>query len=148
MPVQPIPDGFRTVTPYLHIEGADRFIDFLKQAFDAQETYRLDTPRGIGHAQVRIGDSMVMISEKCDTDAWSATPSSLYLYVPDTDAVYKKAIAAGATSVMAPADQFYGDRSAGLRDAFGNTWWIGTHIEDVPPEEIARRAKAVYAQRS
>ncbi|VCU70905.1 Glyoxalase-like domain protein [Pigmentiphaga humi] len=146
MTVKPIPEGFHTVTPYVSVTGADRFIEFLKNAFDAEEQYRLDSPRGIGHAQVSIGDSNIMISEKCDE--WPSHPASLYLYVPDVDAVYRQALAAGATSVTEPADQFYGDRSAGVRDAFGNTWWIGTHIEDVPNEEIARRAQALFAKKS
>lgn len=146
MPAKPIPDGFHTVTPYLNVEGADAFISFLQQVFDAEQLFRMDAPDGtIGHAQVRIGDSIVMISEKCAE--WPASPGSLYLYVPDTDAVYAKALDAGATSVMAPADQFYGDRNAGVRDPYGNVWWIGTHIEDVPPAELERRGKAAFGQR-
>jgi PhnB protein len=141
-----IPDGFRTITPYISVTGADRFIDFLKNAFGAQERYRLDSPRGIGHAQLQVGDSMLMVSEKCDT--WPTGPSTLYLYVRDVDATYRTALSAGAVSVMEPADQFYGDRSGGVRDPFGNMWWLATHIEDVPHDEIARRAEVMFSNQA
>jgi PhnB protein len=145
MATQPIPDGFHTVTPFLNIKGARAFIAFLEDAFDARALYCMDAPDGsVRHAQVRIGDSMVMVSESCEQ--WPATPGALYLYVPDVDAVYAKAVRAGATSIMAPADQFYGDRNAGVRDPYGNVWWIGTHIEDVAPDELERRGKAAFGQ--
>lgn len=146
MAIQPIPDGFHTVTPYLVVQGASSLIDFLKKAFDAEEVHRSTRPDGVVmHAQVRIGDSMVMIGE-----AWGQfkpLPSAIYLYVKDTDAVYKKALKAGATSIMEPADQFYGDRNAGVKDASGMQWWIATHIEDVSPEELAKRSEAAMKQR-
>jgi uncharacterized glyoxalase superfamily protein PhnB len=145
MAVKPIPDGYHSVTPYLVVQGADKLIDFLKQAFAAQESERLTRPDGtIGHAEVRIGDSIVMMSEA--SGEWKPMPSAMYLYVNDTDATYKRALQAGAVSTMEPTDQFYGDRSAGVKDLTGNQWWIATHQEDLSPEELARRAKAVMKQ--
>jgi PhnB protein len=141
MAVQPIPDGFHTVTPYLLVSDAARLIEFLKQAFGAEVVRQSTRPDGgILHAQVRVGDSPVMMGEV--SGEWKAMPGSLYLYVPDTDAVYKKALQAGGASVMEPADQFYGDRNAGVKDPVGNVWWIATHIEDVSDEELARRVQA------
>jgi PhnB protein len=141
MDVKPIPDGYHSVTPYLIVEGADRLIDFVTQAFDAKEAERMTRADGsIGHAEVRIGDSVVMLSEA--RDEWKPMPAALYLYVPDTDAVYHRALEAGASSLMEPADQFYGDRNAGVKDPVGNLWWIGTRKEDVPREELERRAAA------
>lgn len=139
MPVKPIPDGYHTVTPVLTVHGAAKLIEFLKQAFDAKEVYQLPGPNGIVmHAEVKIGDSMVMLGEA--TDEWKPMPATVALYVEDVDVWYKRALGAGATSVREPADQFYGDRSAGVKDFAGNQWWIHTHIEDVPPEEIKKRA--------
>jgi uncharacterized glyoxalase superfamily protein PhnB len=139
--VKPIPDGYHTVTPYLVVEGVDELIDFLKQAFDAVETERLPGPDGkVGHGEVRIGDSVVMMGEA--SGEWKPMPGMIYLYVNDTDATYKRALDAGATSVMEPADQFYGDRNAGVKDASGNMWWIATRKENVSPEELRRRAEA------
>jgi PhnB protein len=109
--VKPIPDGYHTVTPYLIVEGVAELIDFLKQAFDAVEKERLPGPDGkVGHAEVRIGDSVVMMGEA--GGEWKPVPGAMYLYVNDTDATYKRALEAGATSLMEPADQFYGDRNA------------------------------------
>ncbi len=141
MAVKPIPDGFHTVTPYLLVSGVPKLLDFLKNAFDAEVTECMDAPDGsVMHAAVKIGDSCVMMGDPRGTR--EPTPASLYLYVPDTDVVYQQAIAAGGTSVMEPADQFYGDRNAGVKDPVGNTWWIATHIEDVPPDELRKRAAA------
>ena len=146
MAVKPIPDGFHTVTPYLLIEGVAKLIEFLKSAFDAEETEKLSMPDGtIGHAQVRIGDSIVMMGEA--RGDWKPMPGSIYRYVPDTDATYRQALEAGATSIMEPADQFYGDRNAGVKDPIGNVWWIATHKEDVSPEELERRAAETYGKR-
>ena len=137
----PIPEGHRTVTPFLRVADAARLIDFMKQAFAATEAFRMDGPDGsVAHAEVKIGDSMVMIGQ---APADQAMQSMLHLYVPDTDAIYKSALAAGATSIREPADQFYGDRSAGVRDAQGNEWWMATHIEDVSREEMERRMAAM-----
>lgn len=143
MPVKPIPDGFHTVTPYLMVADAAKLIDFLTAAFGAQELVRHALPDGrVMHALVKVGDSMIMMGE-ATPEQGGPMPASTYLYVPDVDAVHASAVAAGGTSLMAPADQFYGDRSGGVRDAWGNMWWIGTHIEDVSSEELQRRAEAV-----
>jgi PhnB protein len=141
----PIPKGYHTVTPVLTVHGAAKLIEFLTQAFDAKETYRLPGPNGeVMHAEVKIGDSMVMVGEA--TDHWKPMPATIALYVEDTDAWYKRALQAGATSVREPSDQFYGDRSAGVKDSAGNQWWIHTHIEDVPPEELQKRAEVWMKQ--
>jgi len=146
MPVKPIPDGYHSVTPYLVVKGVAALIDFLKQAFDAHEIERMAHPDGtVQHAEVRIGDSVVMMGEA--TAPSNPMPAMLYLYVNDTDATYQRALQAGATSVREPADQFYGDRSAGVQDRSGNFWYIATHVEDVSPEELARRAAAQAKQR-
>jgi len=145
MAVKPIPDGYHSVTPFLIVPGAAKLLDFLQQAFEAQELHRMPRPDGtIMHAEVRIGDSLVMMGEPMGDG--QPLFGSLYLYVHDVDAVYKRALQAGATSTSEPADQFYGDRSAGIKDPVGNQWWIATHKEDVPPEEIARRAAAFMQQ--
>jgi PhnB protein len=145
MAVKPMPDGYHSITPYLVVPGVATLLDFLKQAFEAQELHRMLRPDGtVMHAEVRIGDSLVMMGEPMgDTQPMLG---SLYLYVNDVDTVYKRALQAGATSTSAPADQFYGDRSAGLKDPVGNQWWVATHKEDVPPEEIAKRAEALMQQ--
>jgi PhnB protein len=139
--VKPIPDGFHTVTPYLVVNDADRLLAFLTQAFEARPGEIARQPDGkIMHAQVTVGDSPVMFAEA--TEQWPAMPAAFYLYVLDTDATYRRGLEAGATSLMEPADQFYGDRNAGLRDPVGNSWWIATHVEDVSPEEMERRMQA------
>lgn len=136
-----IPEGYHSVTPYLVVEGVPKLIDFLKAAFDAVETERVPGPDGkIGHAEVRIGDSVVMMGEAGGES--KPMPAMIYLYVSDADANYKRALDAGATSLMEPADQFYGDRSAGVKDPCGNQWWIATRIENVSKEELQRRAEA------
>jgi PhnB protein len=142
MAVKPIPEGYHSVTPYLVVPGVAKLLDFLKQAFDAKITHPPSTrpDGGIMHAEVQIGDSRVMMGEP--TEKFPPLPGNLYLYVPDTDAVYRRALQAGASSVMEPADQIYGDRNAGVKDASGNLWWIGTHKEDMTPEEIMKRAQA------
>jgi len=141
MAVKAKPDDYHAVTPYLVVDGAARLIDFLKEVFDAQEVERLAAPGDrIGHAEIRIGDSVIMLGDAHGEHKPMQT--MLYVYVDDADAVYQRALAAGATSVQAPVDQFYGDRSGGVKDAFGNLWWIATHIEDVPPAELKRRAQA------
>jgi uncharacterized glyoxalase superfamily protein PhnB len=144
MAVTPIPDGYHAITPYLVVPGVARLIDFLTQAFGAEMVHRPHTrPDGtIMHAEVKIGDSRVMMGEPMGE--FTAMPASLYLYVEDADAVYAQAIQAGATSIMPPADQFYGDRHGGVRDPSGNIWWIATHIEDVAPDELERRAAALH----
>jgi PhnB protein len=141
MAVKPIPDGYHSVTPYLIVQGARALIEFLNKVFDAKATECFTLPDGsIKHAEVRIGDSMVMMADA--SAMHPAMPCTLYVYVSDCDAAYRRALEAGATSLMAPADQFYGDRSGGVKDASGNYWWIATHAEDVPPDEMKRRAAA------
>jgi PhnB protein len=145
---KPIPAGFHTATPYLIIKDADRAIDFYKKAFGASELMRMADPSGrIRHAEIKIGDSPFMITdENPDFPEWRSpesrggTPVHIYLYVEDVDAVFGRAIAAGAKQLLPVQDQFYGDRSGGVTDPFGHVWYIATHTEDVSPEEIARRA--------
>ncbi len=146
MAVKPVPEGYHTVVPYLIAKDADAQLEFLKRAFAATEHHISRHANGaIMHADVIIGDSHVMLSQA--NEQYAAAPASIYLYVPDTDAVYRAALAAGATSMMEPADQFYGDRNAGVTDAQGNSWWIGTHVEDVAPEELERRQKEFTSKR-
>jgi PhnB protein len=134
------------VTPYLVVEGANKLIDFMKHAFDAKETERMSMPDGsIGHAEVRIGDSIIMMGDARE-DMWKAMPTSIYLYVEDCDAVYKRALEAGATTLMEPKDQFYGDRSGGVRDPVGNHWFIATHKEDLTKQELDKRAEDYVKQ--
>jgi PhnB protein len=143
---KPIPTGYHTVTPVLTVHGAADLIDFLKQAFDAKETFRLPGPNGtVMHAEVKIGDSMIMLGEA--TDQWKPMPATVALYVEDADAWYQRALRTGATSVREPSDQFYGDRSAGVKDFAGNHWWIHTRIEDVPQDEIKKRAEVRMKQK-
>lgn len=144
MAVNPIPAGYHTVTPYLVVRGVPSLIEFVQQTFDAQEIVRMARPDGIVmHAEVRIGDSMVMMGEH--TGDSEPKTAMLYVYVEDVDTVYQRAVAAGGVSISEPANQFYGDRHGGVKDAFGNQWWIATHVEDVPPDEMARRS-AAYGQ--
>jgi PhnB protein len=139
--VMPIPDGYHTVTPILVVDGAAKLIDFLKRAFGAEEKERFTDPNGkIAHAEVTIGDSIVQLSDS--GGEWRPIQVPLLLYVIDTDTAYQRALKAGATSVREPADQFYGDRTGGVKDAFGNTWWIATHMEDVSREELQKRVEA------
>ncbi|MGI8992383.1 MAG: VOC family protein [Bryobacteraceae bacterium] len=141
MGVHYIPEGHTNVVPYIVVPGIGKLIDFLKAVFDAEETERMARPDGaIMHAQVKIGGSILMMGEP--QGEFGSMPSQLYVYVRDTDDVYKRAIEAGGTSLMEPADQFYGDRNAGVKDPFGNQWWIATHKEDVSPEELRVRAAA------
>lgn len=141
--VKPIPDGYHTVTPILMVDEAAELIDFLKDAFGAKERSRFTDPNGkIAHAEVVIGDSIVQLSDA--QGEWKPIQVPLLVYTTDTDAAYKRALKAGATSIREPADQFYGDRTGGVKDVFGNSWWIATHVEDVSPEELERRAEAEW----
>jgi PhnB protein len=140
-----IPDGYHTITPSVCVDGAQKFIDFIKQVFNAKERMRMDGPGGkIMHAEFEIGDSAIMLADTMPQ--WGAKSNSLYVYVEDVDATYQRAIQAGATSVREPEDMFYGDRSAAVTDPFGNFWGIATHVEDVSPEEITKRAEAFKKQ--
>jgi PhnB protein len=147
MAVKPVPDGYHTVTPYIVSSDAEQLLTFLNKAFGAKSGEVMRAPDGsIWHADVTVGDSHIMMSQA--NPQYPAMPASIYLYVPDADATYRAALAAGATSTMEPADMFYGDRNAGVKDAQGNVWWIGTHVEDVAPEELKRRAKAEAEKRA
>jgi PhnB protein len=140
MAVKGTPDGYHSITPYLVVDGAARLIEFLTQAFGAEEILRMPGPGGlVGHAEVRIGDSVVMLGDA--RGEHRPTQAMLYLYVEDVDATYQIALSAGAEEMQPPTDQFYGDRSGGLRDPCGNVWYIATHIEDVAPEELKRHAQ-------
>ena len=141
MTVNPIPEGYHSVTPYLIVNGAAQLLDFVMQVFSAQELFRFDGPNGtIGHAEIKIGDSIVMVADASTGDQGEAMPGVLNVYVDDVDKVYQQALEAGGTSLREVADQFYGDRTGGVRDPLGNQWWIATHVEDVPPDEMAKRA--------
>lgn len=150
MAVKPIPDGYNSVIPYLIIDGAADVIEFATRAFDArQRGDRMEMPNGkIGHAELQIGDSMIMLADAPGGDEGQPMPATLHVYVEDVDKVYRQALEAGGVSVQEPTDQFYGDRMAGVRDPAGDRWWIATHIEDVPPEEMAKRAQEWAAKRS
>ncbi|MGH2500066.1 MAG: VOC family protein [Candidatus Limnocylindria bacterium] len=139
MPVNAVPAGYHTVTPYLLVRGAERLIRFLQEAFGAEEIERVPGPSGrISHAEVKIGDSVVMMGEP--SDPATVTSTMLYLYLEDVDKVYARALRAGGTSVQEPKNEFYGDRTAAVEDHAGNKWYIATHVEDVPTDELARRA--------
>jgi PhnB protein len=147
--MKPIPDGYHTLTPYLFIRGAADAIEFYKKAFGAIELFRMPRPDGrVGHAEIKIGDSPIMLAdEHAEMGARSpqtvgGCPMLLHLYVPDVDALFAQAVAAGATVKRPIENQFYGDRSGGLEDPFGFTWYLATHIEDVSPEEMKRRLES------
>jgi PhnB protein len=144
MSVKSIPEGYHAVTPLLSVGGAARLIDFMKAAFGATEVYRFPAPDGsVMHAELRIGDSVLMMGEAMG-DA-PPMPIALYPYVNDADATYRKALDAGGESVEGPADRFWGDRVATVKDFAGNMWWIATHVEDVNTDEITRRAQQAMA---
>ncbi|HEY1496106.1 MAG TPA: VOC family protein [Candidatus Solibacter sp.] len=127
-----VPEGYHTITPYLIVEGAAKLVEFLKTVFHATVISTMNKPDGkLGHTELRIGDSVLMLADA--RDQWHAMPTMLYLYVPDADATYAKAIAAGATSVMPVQDQPYGDRSGGVKDMCGNQWWVASHIAVATP---------------
>ena len=140
------PAGYQTVIPYIHANGAAKLIAFMKEVFGAQEIAVYLRPDGtIGHAAVRIGDSVV---ELADGGAdWPAMPCAMQIYVPDTDAAYDRALKAGASSLLPPADQFYGDRGASIRDICGNNWYIATQKEVVSKEEVDRRLAAMSQEK-
>ena len=148
-----VPDGHNRVSPYLIVNGAERALAFYAQAFGAVELFRHKAPDGkIGHAEVRIGDTVIMLADEFpDHDAhapgkFGGSPVSLHLYCDNVDEVAARAIAAGAKIKRPVADQFYGDRLGTLEDPFGHTWHVSTHIEDVSPEELDRRAKKAMAE--
>jgi PhnB protein len=143
-----IPEGYHSVTPYLIIAGAAQALDFYKKAFGATEVMRMQDPKGrVGHAEIKIGDSHVMLADEHPERGYRGPTSlggagvSLMVYVDDVDATFKQALSAGATELQPVQNQFYGDRTGTLKDPFGHVWTIGTHVEDVPPAELERRAK-------
>ncbi len=145
---QPVPKGYHSVTPYLVVDDAKRAIEFYKRAFGAQETARMDGPHGkIAHAEIRIGDSMVMLSDEMpgagnkSAKTLGGSPVGLMIYVDNVDAVFKQAVAAGAKVVQPLENQFWGDRYGRITDPFGIPWSLATHIEDVSPQEMAKRSK-------
>jgi PhnB protein len=148
MAVKPVPEGYQAVTPYLVVEGASAAIDYYKKVFGATERMRMDAPGGrIGHAEIMVGGSVIMLADEFPDmgfrgpKAIGGTPVSLLLYVPNVDEIFKRAVDAGAKSLRPVTDQFYGDRMGTLEDPFGHVWSIGTHVEDVPPEEMRRRSE-------
>ena len=149
MATKPIPEGYRTVTPYLIVKGAAEAIEFYKRAFGATELLRMADPHGrVGHAEIKIGDSVIMLADEHPAMGYRAPHSlggssvSILLYLEDVDAVFERALKAGAKAQRPVANQFYGDRTGTLEDPFGHVWTVATHVEDVPPEEMRRRAEA------
>ena len=149
-PVKPIPEGYHSVTPYLCVKGAAAAIDFYKKAFGAKELLRMPAPgEKIGHAEIQIGDSHVMLADEfpemgfLSPQSVGGSPVMMHLYVEDVDITANKAVAAGAKVTRPVADQFYGDRGGQVEDPFGHKWYVGTHKEDVPPDELQRRAAAM-----
>ncbi len=145
MAVKPIPDGYHSIQPYLIIDGAAKAIEFYKNAFGAAERLSMKQKDGrIGHAELEIGDSVVMLADEnpqiqaFGPAHYGGSSVSLLIYTEDCDAMYRQAIAAGAQGVREPADQFYGDRMAGVKDPFGYSWYLATHIKDVSKEELER----------
>jgi PhnB protein len=150
MATKPIPDGYRTATPYLIVKGAAEAIEFYKRAFGATELLRMADPKGrVGHAEIRIGDSVIMLADEYPEMGHRGPRSlggssvSILLYLEDVDTVFERALKAGARAQRPVQNQFYGDRSGTLEDPFGHVWTIATHVEDVPEEELKRRAEAV-----
>ncbi len=152
---KPIPEGYHSVTPYLALDNAAEAIEFYKKAFGAKELVRMDAPGGkVGHAELQIGDSLVMLADAFPQSTTrppselGGTSAGVFLYVEDVDAVVGRATDEGATITMEVADQFWGDRFGSVKDPFGHSWSIATHVEDVPPEEMAERAKEAMAAMS
>jgi PhnB protein len=143
--VKPIPEGYHAVTPYLVVPDVSKIIEFAKATFGAEVLFQMPSPNGgIAHAELQIHDSRVMVGMPMGANKF--TTSTLYVYVPDVDATFKRAVQAGGTSVNEPTNQFYGDRNGSVKDAAGNTWLIGTHVEDVSPEELAKRSASARSQ--
>jgi PhnB protein len=153
MAVKPIPEGYHSVTPYLAVDDASAAIEFYKQAFGATERMRMPAPNGkIGHAEVEIGDSLIMLSDPFPQSTTrppkelGGTTSGVFLYVEDVDAAFQQVVAAGGTAAMEPADMFWGDRFGSVLEPFGHHWSLATHKEDLTEEEIAERGQAAMAE--
>lgn len=150
--VKPIPDGYHTATPYLIVKGASKAIEFYKKAFGATELMRMGEGDIIHHAEIKIGDSLLMLADECpDMKALSphtlgGSPITIMLYFENVDEYFNKAVSAGATVERPLADQFYGDRTGGIVDPFGHKWYLATHIEDVPPAEMKKRSEEFNKQ--
>jgi PhnB protein len=149
--VKPVPDGYHSLTPYLIVNDGARAIEFYREAFGAAEIMRMDAPGGkVGHAELKIGDSIIMLADECEEtgqrnpQSLGGTPVSLMLYVEDVDTVVGRAVSAGAKLVRPVKDQFYGDRTGGVEDPFGHSWYVATHVEDVTPEELQRRVASMH----
>jgi len=145
--IREIPKGFHTATPYLIVTDSPRAIEFYKRAFGAEELFRVDGPDGkVGHAEIKIGDSIIMLSEEMpghtrSPQSLGGTAVNIYLYVKDVDEVFNRAVAAGAKITVPLNDMFWGDRHGQVTDPFGHSWALATHKEDVPPQELRNRAK-------
>lgn len=136
------PEGYYDVTPYIVVDGADKLIDFMTQAFGAKERMRMPGPGGkVGHAEMEIGDSVIMLADSATADNNRTATAMINLYVKDSDATFKEAVAAGGKVDQDLETKFYGDRGGSVIDAWGNLWFISTHVEDVPPEEMPKRAQ-------
>ena len=152
--VKPIPEGYHSITPYLIIKGAAEAIEFYKKAFGATELFRMDHQGQIGYAEIKIGDSPIMLADEqpgmgyLSPTTIGGTPVSLMIYVDDVDKIYNEAIKSGGQELKALKDQFYGDRSGTLKDPFGHIWTVATHKEDVTPEEMDKRVAAMAAGQS
>lgn len=144
MAVNPIPEGYHTVTPYLIVSDVKGLIAFAEEAFGARDAHTVPDNEGrIMHGEMRIGNSVVMMGES--NENFPPMPAMLHLYLEDVDGTYERALAAGATSTREPQDEFYGDRTAGVQDVYGNQWWLATHMEDLSEEEMERRMAAEYS---
>ena len=142
---KPVPDGYHTLTPYLTVPDGEGMLRFLQNVFGAKVHFRQNRPDGsLQHSELLIGDSKIMVGQA--NEQFTPRPQTIYVYLPDVDTVYKRALDAGAKSLQPVATQFYGDRSGGVEDAAGNWWWIATHVEDVSEEENNRRAQAQQLQ--
>ena len=148
--VKPIPDGYPRVTPYLHVDGANAAIEFYSKVFGATERMRMPAPGGkIGHAELQIGNSVIMLADEFPDmnvrgpKAIGGTPVTVMVYVEDVDKAFDRAIKGGAKEIRPVMDQFYGDRSGEFEDPFGHRWNVATHVEDVPPDEMPKRAATV-----
>jgi len=153
--VQPIPEGYTTVTPYMTVSDGNAAIEFYKKAFGAEELFRMPGPDGksVMHAEIQIGNARIMLNEEWPIENGPKAPSSvnattvtIHLYVPDVDAWYQRAVDAGASPIMPPMDAFWGDRFGKVKDPFGHAWGVATHIQDLTPEEIAKGAEAWFQQ--